>query len=512
MGDLAAFINIIYQTNNLTEIINQVKLKPELTLIYPDSIHEVNGSYVFLIKSNFGKNLVVTGADSDIFQEISGDIREEKNVSLKYCPLTVANSRVIRRYFPFTNPVSLSNRDITVGLGDRLGLATPGLLSLLKGLNVSPFLAQQSIRELNITGRNYHEILADAVWAVFQTDFQDGFGADGDHLKTIKDIKTIIDIGYTKVTLDCSDCISNLQSKSIETIQEIYSNFDQSLRRSLEARFSGKNIAIGSLSMYYTPGLLRYFTATYQKAINFIIQVYDELIKPVGQIDLEISLDEIQAPTDPIAHFFIAQQLMEAGVKVISLAPRFSGELQRGIDYIGDIKQFEKEYYEHEQIARYFGYKLSLHYGSDKFSLYTVISRESKRFHFKTAGTHWLEAIRVIIEKEPALYRQIHLFVLKNLEEVKKFYPISLEPDKVPDIFKLSDEGLKDLMNQNDTRQLIHAAFGLIMQLKDELGRYIFRNRIYEILQKNESLYATFLKKNLGKHLEKLGIEKGNRN
>jgi hypothetical protein len=107
-------------------------------------------------------------------------------------------------------------------------------------------------------------------------------------------------------------------------------------------------------------------------------------------------------------------------------------------------------------IAKHFGYKLSIHSGSDKFSVFPIIGRESKRFHLKTAGTNWLEAIRVVIEKEPALYRDIHTFALHYLAEAKKYYHISADPDKIPNINKLSDVGLQDLMNQNDARQVIH--------------------------------------------------------
>jgi hypothetical protein len=77
------------------------------------------------------------------------------------------------------------------------GLSTPGHLRLIKGFKVRPVLAQQSIRELNLTGRNYPEVLADVVWAVFQEDYQVGFGADGDHLKTFEDIKMALNCGFT---------------------------------------------------------------------------------------------------------------------------------------------------------------------------------------------------------------------------------------------------------------------------------------------------------------------------
>jgi tagaturonate epimerase len=480
------------------------KTKPEFSSIYPESLHESQDALLFLAKTEQGKELIVTGPGSSIFQELAGKTRSEKGVGFKSCPLTVANSKVIREYFPFTNPVSLARHDITIGLGDRLGLASPGHLQLIKGLNIRPVLAQQSIRELNLTGRNYQQVLADAVWAVFQEDYQAGFGADGDHLKTFDDIRMALNTGFTMITLDCSEHIHNLQDEGTDEIERLYSAFEPSLQQSLESRFLGKEFKIAGTSLSFTPEFLHRNAVIYQNAINFAIKVFDELIKPTGNIDFEISIDETQTSTHPAAHFFVAQQLIEAGVKINSLAPRFCGEFQKGIDYIGDLNQFERDYKEHEEIAKHFGYKLSIHSGSDKFSAFPIIGRESQRFHLKTAGTNWLEAVRVIIEKEPDLYREMHRFALEHLDEAKKYYHISADPARIPDLNKLSNLELKDLMNQNDARQVIHITYGLILQEKDDQGSFVFRNKIYDCLYQNEDLYATYLKKHIGKHLEKL--------
>ncbi|MGE5581315.1 MAG: tagaturonate epimerase family protein [Bacillota bacterium] len=483
-----------------------INRKPEFNAIYPESLHEFQDSLVFLIKTEQSKELIATGPGSPFFQELMGDTRSENGVTFKCCPLTVANSRVVRQYFPFTNPVSLASHDITIGLGDRLGLASPGHLQLLKGLNIRPVLAQQSIRELNLTGRNYQQVLADAVWAVFQEDYQAGFGADGDHLKTFDDIKMALDCGFTMITLDCSEHIHNLRDGEEADLERLYTSFGPDQRRPLETAFLGKEFNVSGMTIAFPLESLRRNAVIYQKAVDFAIKVYRELVKPAGNIDFEVSIDETLTPTEPAAHFFVAKQLVEAGVKINSLAPRFCGEFQKGIDYIGDIRQFEREYKEHELIAKHFGYKLSIHSGSDKFSVFPVIGRESKRFHLKTAGTNWLEAIRVIIEKEPDLYRQIHLFALEHLDEAKKYYHISAEPGRIPDINSLSAEGLKDLMNQNDARQLIHITYGLILQAKDEKGTYLFRDKMFACWHRNEDLYAQFLRKHIGRHLGALGL------
>jgi tagaturonate epimerase len=506
MTILADLGELMAQKKNLAELKSFIKTKPEFGAIYPESLHEFKDAVLLLAKTNQGKELIVTGSSAPIFNELEGETRTEKGIGFKSCPLTVANSKVIQKYFPFTNPVSLEAHDVTIGLGDRLGLAAPGHLRLVKRFKVRPVLAQQSIRELNLTGRNYPEVLADTVWAVFQEDYQGGFGADGDHLKTFADIKMALNCGFTMITLDCSEYIHNLQDETTVEITSLYNAFEPDLRQSLEARFLGKEFKISGMTLTFTPELLQRNVVIYQNAVNFAIKVFQELIKPAGNIDFEISIDETQTPTQPLAHFFVAQQLIAAQVKINSLAPRFCGEFQKGIDYVGDVTKFAQEYQEHEQIANHFGYKLSIHSGSDKFSVFPIIGRVSKRFHLKTAGTNWLEAVRVIIEKEPALYRDIHTFALQHLAEAKKYYHISADPNKIPNINSLSDVGLQELMNQNDARQVIHITYGLILQAKDEHGNYLFREKIYNCLRENEDLYAQFLEKHIGNHLKTLGL------
>jgi len=145
--------------------------------VYPDSINDYSGSRFFMAKLAGAKKLVICG-DSSIYAEFTGKEHILEGKKVKVCDLTVENSLVLRKAFPFTNPVSHKGRNITFGLGDRLGLASPGHIRLLKGKGVFPILAQQSIRELNLTGRTYADVLSAAVWAVFQEGWKDGFGAD----------------------------------------------------------------------------------------------------------------------------------------------------------------------------------------------------------------------------------------------------------------------------------------------------------------------------------------------
>lgn len=480
----------------------------ELSTIYPDSIYELDGSVLFMVRRKDSKKLVVVGDSSTIFDELQGDIESRDTLKFKICDLTVENSKVIRKHFPFTNPIPLLSSEASLGLGDRLGVAGPGHVRLLKNSGIRPVLAQQSMRELKLTGRNYAEVLADAVWAVFQENYRRGFGADGDHLKTIDEVKMALDNDYTMITLDCSEHIVDLSNKSKEEIDTMYLSFDEAERKRLESYFLGKTFTLGELSLSFSEDALKQNVVTYQKAVDFTTKVFFEVIKPAGrEIDFELSIDETMTPTDPLAHFFVARQLIDRGVEITSVAPRFCGEFQKGIDYIGDVAQFEREFTQHVIIANHLGYKLSIHSGSDKFKVFPIIGKRTKgKFHVKTAGTNWLEAIRVIIDAEPELYREIHAFALQKLDEARAYYHVKASIENIPDINTLSNEDLGILMNHDDARQVLHITYGLILQAKNEDGSFLFRDRIYKCLYENEELYYKFLEKHIGKHLEKLGI------
>lgn len=477
--------------------------------VYPNSLHEKDGSVLFLIKGEREKKLIAIGDASSVFRELEGSISSNDGFPMKVCDLSITNSHVIRKHFPYTRPVSLRKSRSTIGLGDRLGVASPGHIEVIQGYNAGPVLAQQSIRELTLTGRTFEDVLQDAVWAVFQEGYRDGFGADGDHLKSTEEVKLALDAGYTMITLDCSEHINDIAGLSKGDVERMYMNMDKGTRERLEMRFLSEEFKLESgFTLAFSQEALKANAVIYQKAVDFAVDVFDAMIRPCQRgIDFEMSIDETSTPTDPLAHFFVALQLSEAGVDLYSVAPRFCGEFQKGIDYIGNLKQFREELQAHQRIASHFGYKLSVHSGSDKFSVFPIIGEETNgHVHVKTAGTNWLEAIRVIIHRDPALYRELHAFALEHLAEARRYYHVTLDTGRIPDVVSLKDDELESLMAQNDARQLMHITYGLILQAKDCSGEYLFRDRIYRCLYENETLYNEFLVKHIGNHLRALGF------
>ena len=413
--------------------------------------------------------------------------------------LSHENAVILREKFPFTAPVSVLRQPRTLGLGDRLGLASPGHLQALQGYDALPVLAQQSIRELTLTGRSFPEVLDCACWAVFREGYTGGFGADGDHLKTFEEVQYAIDCGYTMITLDCSEHIRN--DAAAMSDEEVARAYRPDPAR--EAKYLGKSFSVEDCNISFPAEEFKRMCLIYNDAIDFAAQVYERFFRDRDDLDFEVSIDETATTTAPAQHFYVASELLSRGVKPATVAPRFCGEFQKGIDYIGDPEQFEAELRQHAAIARHFGYKISVHSGSDKFSVFPRVGRQCRGvFHVKTAGTSWLEAMAVIARREPALYREIHRFALEEaFAEATKYYHVTTNLGNIPPLSSLTDDELPALFGNNDARQLIHITYGGILQAKNSDGTPRFRDRLYRAWRSFAADYADNLEQHIGKHL-----------
>jgi hypothetical protein len=491
------------------EAVKKVAEYAEDYRIYPRSIIKEGKSFYFIAKIDQKKKLVVLnkGENFELFQ---GKTEELAGFKAKIAPLNHYNANILRDVFPFTAPQVLGNETASIGLGDRLGIATPGHIEAIKDCEVMPVFAQQSVQELKLTDRTFKSVLDDVSWAVFQEGYQEGFAADADHLKEKPDIQEALDLGYTMLTLDCTDFINDdLDQISEAEKVSAYQEVPEYLKDGLEDQYLDKTFVLESgYQLEYNQDNFKEIVLVYYQMLDFAKEIQHLLKRSDKNIDFEISIDETSTPTTPEAHFFVANELKRNNIKVNSLAPRFVGEFQKGIDYIGDLDQFAKEFKVHADIADRFGYKLSIHSGSDKFSVFPIIGRYTKgRVHVKTAGTNWLEAIRVVAENDPSLYRDIYAYALEKFEEAKEFYHVTTDLSKLPDLAQLSDQELGQLLEVDEVRQLLHITYGFILQDKKD-GRYIFRDKLYKFWDEHDKEYRRALESHIGKHLNKLGFYK----
>jgi len=484
--------------------------------IYPGSVQEYLDEIFFIAKTKTHKFLYIyfENRGDKVAAKFEGSVitfNGSDNFYLKKCKQSNFNRRMLQSIFTFTQPKLIGLVD-SFGFGDRLGFANPAHLRAVSGSKFKPILAQQSIRELTRTNRTPGEVMDAAVWAVFQEGYEDGFGADADHLKTREDIDLLVKNGFTMFTFDPGEYVHN----EADTLRE--DELDQVVRNQnwaglktnyddLQLEYVDKEIVISdNFSIKANGDNLKRALVKYGDALVHIKSMYQHLKSkhPDYKSEVEVSIDETESVTSPFEHYFIANELKRLSVKLISLAPRFIGDFEKGIDYKGDISIFKVEYIKHISIAKYFGtYKLSLHSGSDKFSVYNVIgSLKLGVTHVKTAGTSYLEALKVTAVKDPKLFREILDYSRNLYEKEKKSYHVSADLNKVMAAELYSDEDLIGLFNLDDARQILHVTFGKILTDKNDEDEYIFKKRIYNCLKENEELHFKFIIDHFHKHLD----------
>lgn len=508
-----------YKSNDnlilLSKIINSKHLK-----IYPRSIFEHNQILFFIAKEDKNKNLYLLyekkcESVASQFKGSNFSLTDTEDLNIKRCVLNTANRKALQKHFDFTNPkcIGLAN---SFGFGDRIGLANAAHIRSLDKSKFKPVLAQQSIRELTRTNRTPAEVIDAAVWSVFQEGYTTGFGTDADHIKTTADIDLMVENGFKLFTFDPGEYVHNeadsLNEQQLDDeIQKMNWNGLFTNYSFLEETFLNKKFHItADLELSVNKIALKRAILKYGDALSHIKKMYDHLRTNYQsyESEVEVSVDETESVTSPFEHFFIVKELNRLGIEMISLAPRFVGDFEKGIDYKGDLNLFKEEYLKHLAISKYFGnYKISLHSGSDKFSIYKVIGEINNGFiHVKTAGTSYLEALKVVAMIEPKLFREILDFSTALFESEKKSYHVSADVTRLKSAAQYSDEELIELFTNIDCRQVLHVTFGRVLTDKNENRDFIFKDKILELLKNNEETHYEIIIAHFKKHLNPFGI------
>lgn len=431
----------------------------------------------------------------------------------KLCRLTGDNAKLLRDHVPFLMPI-VPSAGLSIGTGDRLGMATPGHIRALQGSGILPVLAQQSVRELSRTKREPRSVVDDAMWGALQTGYRDGYAADADHLKTVNHINWMLDAGFTMYTIDPSDLVDNTAMHA-ETgdlparVAELPWNALECTIDDCRRRYADRSETVagrhGSFQLKLTPRDVLRAAAKYGRAIAHIVRLYRHLASRCSRerFAFEVAVDETDTPTTAAEHFFVASELRRLGVRWESLAPRFVGGFPKGVEYVGDLVQFRSEFRRQVLIAEHLGgYKLSLHSGSDKFSIYPIVAElAGDAMHIKTSGTSYLEALRVVASVTPALFREIVAFAKQCYGDERVDYCVGADLTKVVDVDRLRDDDLPLALDQPDTRQVCHVTFGPVLTSRGGDGRPILRDRLVSVLHANEDLYHRQLEKHLRRHI-----------
>ena len=376
------------------------------------------------------------------------------------------------------------------GVGDRFGRQGRAQLQALitakaEGVNIAA-VWNKSWREHSIIGSSPIDTYKAAALAVKAMKWQDSFYVDADHIQ-LSNVDLFLD-SSNFFTIDVAASIG--QSANEEIINAFVSKY---------RKYAGRlEIAGIDEVLNIDENQIEAIARKYLKAIDeaAFIYLHIESVKGKGNFITEISMDETDAPQKPVELYFILAAAAQRGIPVQTIAPKFSGVFLKGVDYIGDVAIFTKEFEQDLAIVAYavkkFGLpenlKISIHSGSDKFSLYKPIGRSIKKFdaglHIKTAGTTWLEELTALAEADKtglSIAKRIYADAFERLDELCEPYQkvVEIDKDKLPapavvkkwssgDFVQTVRHDLTCSQYNKNVRQLLHIAYKIAAEMGSE--------------------------------------------
>ncbi len=404
------------------------------------------------------------------------------------------------------------------GVGDRFShQGEAQLRAIVKanqaGVDVSP-VWNKSNREHGIVKTKPGNVRSEADAAVKALGWNKLYFVDADHinLTTVAPFVEASDF----FTLDVAAFIGNESSK--EAIEAFFASC-QKYKGALQIPGIAEPIQVDDKLLIDIA--VKFLAATEQAA-----SIYQYLVekKGKGNFITEVSMDEVETPQTPVDLFFILKMLADKGVPAQTIAPKFTGRFNKGVDYVGDLDQFAKEFEEDVLVIDYavkeFGLpadlKLSVHSGSDKFSIYPImadiIKKHDKGLHVKTAGTTWLEeVIGLALSGGEALEaaKEVYASALSRKDELCGPYAdvIDIDDALLPSAEEVNGwsgekfaNTLRHIPGHPDYnlnfRQLIHVGY----KVAAEMGEHY-----YLLLEKNADVVGACVEENIyERHLKRL--------
>jgi len=398
----------------------------------------------------------------------------------------------------------------SVGTGDRFAhQAKAQLQACMKarneGLDVEP-VWNKSNREHTIIGSEPSSVRQAADAAVKELGWKLPYYCDADHITSATVDRFLEPCDF--FTFDVADFIGQpAQSSDIESFVKRHPE----LQGSIELAGADETFEIAAQHLRETA---QKFLAAVKKAGEVHRRVLGA--KGAGNFVPEVSMDETDRAQSPVELLIILAAIADEGIPVQTIAPKFSGRFNKGVDYVGDVKQFEREMaldiaaiaYAVKQYGLPDNLKLSVHSGSDKFSIYPAIHANMKRFnvgvHLKTAGTTWLEELIGLAEAGGAglaLAKEIYAEALAHREELCGPYAtvIDIDPKRLPaaeevrgwtsEQYTTALRHVEGCQGYNPSvRQLLHVGFKIAAKMG---SRYL------DLLEANEAVIAKNVTENL---------------
>jgi hypothetical protein len=461
-----------------------------------------------VVRSGMGRRLRVVASSADELSEFDGAVGTAGERSILDGSLSAANAVAVRAHVPWLQPRPLGLA-MSAGVGDRLGLATPGHVRAFRkfGSGIVPVFAQQSIREMDRLGRTPQEVLDDATFGALEAGWDRQVGADADHLKTTQDIDRCLAAGFTSFTIDPGEHVRVVDESFVGDLSDVAWGALEDNESSMLRRYEAGTFDLGNFSLNLGVEELRRAAYKYAGAVAHTVEMYRHLMaRAEYPVEVEVAIDETESPTTIAEHVYMATEMRRLDVKWVSFAPRYIGGFEKGVEYIGDTGALANSLSQHFAVATALGpYKISLHSGSDKFSIYALAADATEgMIHLKTSGTSYLVALGVAAQCAPSLFREIYDVSRDAYQGARDSYQVSADRDRTPLSRDVADGDLGTLVTNFDSRQILHVGYGAVLTLRDQGGNRWLDDELHSLLIAERERYEEALEDHIGRHLAPL--------
>lgn len=441
---------------------------------------------------------------TDTAARIGGTLVARDGFIVEICPLGAVEPAALWAALPHTAPRPVGALDRTIGTGDRLGLAGQAHAAAFTGRDATPVLAQQSVRELTLTGRTYRDVARAAALGMIESGRTGPYGFDGDHLKDLDEVTAALDAGCTMLTLDLSGFLEPaFAAASGDALERAWERLPAGVQRHWEETYAGLTVPVGEESVRLSDTAVQRATITFHRTIGFVDDVWRAVqARRAGGVDIEISVDETGVDTTLPQHYMLVRELNARGIPITSLAPKFVGEFEKAVDYHGDTTALRREIRRHAELARAMGdYRLSIHSGSDKFSVFPMVESETGgRYHLKTSGTFWLEAIRTLATVRSAVFERVFERAREVFPAMQAHYHLSADLTRVTPPADRDASAYRRYLEEPDARQMLHPSYGAVL----EDGA--LRNAVLAAIDDDRETYLDFVSRHVERHIDALQV------
>lgn len=416
-------------------------------------------------------------------------------------PLSATNAAALREAFTNLRPTLIGKDRISVGTGDRLGLATPGHVKAFQqyGAGVVPVFAQQSIREMDRHGRGAQTVMDDATFGCVAGGWEGPVASDCDHIKTTEGIDRGLTAGFTMFTLDPGDHVVDVRSGiSKEQVEALDWGKLEDDVESLKSRYVGKTLDLGEKQITITEEEILTAAVKYGGCVVDCKRLYTHLMDNAQHdVEVEFAVDETDYVTSFVEHYYLASELLRLGLEFFSFAPRYADGFEKGVEYLGNPEELRANLEGHRAVAQSFGgYKISIHSGSDKFSIYPLaVEATGGQIHLKTSGTSYLCALDVLARFDGGLLEKFWKVSREAYVKSRASYQVSADVDKTPETLNGTD--LPGLVEAFDSRQILHVGYGDCLNADGGA----LREQLLEVLRNNHDDYTSVVAEHLGRHI-----------